>query len=84
MQNAYSFAAIRGVQSGRAHYIAMVPMSALVRLTGNPTSPDNPQEQASSRRVSALAAEIARILQNIWCRQSSSPPKVNCASTPPS
>ena len=30
--NAYSFAAIRGVQAGRAFYVAMVPLKALERL----------------------------------------------------
>lgn len=32
MQNNYSFAAIRGVQAGRAFYIAMVPLKTLERL----------------------------------------------------
>ena len=32
MNNAYTFAAIRGVQAGRAFYVAMVPLKALERL----------------------------------------------------
>jgi DNA sulfur modification protein DndB len=32
MQNSYSFAAIRGVQAGRAFYVAMVPLRILERL----------------------------------------------------
>jgi DNA sulfur modification protein DndB len=32
MQNSYSFAAIRGVQAGRAFYVAMVPLKTMERL----------------------------------------------------
>jgi DNA sulfur modification protein DndB len=32
MDNAYTFAAIRGVQAGRAYYVAMVPLRTLERL----------------------------------------------------
>jgi DNA sulfur modification protein DndB len=32
MENQYSFAAIRGVQAGRAFYVAMVPLKTLERL----------------------------------------------------
>ena len=32
MDNFYSFAAVRGVQAGRAYYVAMVPLKTLERL----------------------------------------------------
>ena len=32
MENKYSFAAIRGVQAGRAFYVAMIPLKTLERL----------------------------------------------------
>ena len=32
MDNAYNFSAVRGVQAGRAYYIAMVPLRTLERL----------------------------------------------------
>lgn len=63
MDNAYTFAAIRGVQAGRAYYVAMVPLRTLERLFSfdNEELPTElrAQRDLNKGRIPAIARYIA-------------------------
>lgn len=63
MNNSYAFAAIRGVQAGRAYYVAMVPLHMVERLFRF-DDPDLPpglraQRELNKGRVPAIARYLA-------------------------
>ena len=62
MDNAYNFAAIRGVQAGRAFYVAMVPLKTLERLfsfDGEELPPQlRAQRDLNRGRIPAIARYI--------------------------
>lgn len=58
MQSRYSFAAIRGVQSGRAYYVAMLPLKAVRSLLQSPVDGADGARRQSPRKVAVIAAEL--------------------------
>ena len=62
MENEYSFAAIRGVQAGRAFYVAMVPLKTLERLFRRDDEILPPQLRVQRELNRARIPAIARYL----------------------
>jgi DNA sulfur modification protein DndB len=62
MANSYSFAAIRGVQAGRAFYVAMVPLKSVERLFRFDDAELPPQLRAQRELNKARIPAIARYL----------------------
>ncbi|WP_156681079.1 DNA sulfur modification protein DndB [Sphingomonas profundi] len=62
MANSYSFAAIRGVQAGRAYYVAMVPLKTVERLFRFDEAELPPQLRAQRELNKTRIPAIARYL----------------------
>lgn len=62
--NAYSFAAIRGVQAGRAYYVAMVPLRMVERLFRFDEEELPPQLRAQRELNKGRVPGIARYISN--------------------